>query len=367
MSSHYLHRGHSGKEVKLVIEGIKPLEIENPLPAAVLSDSGGDSESSSDAEQEFVSSVLQENLSNARKGVAVAPKKSKLRKSPAEKAQPKPVTTEDAVNGAAEQLSRCHLAALEEDLVAPRNSETERTHSSRQSLISETVQTSEGSGDNSGSSQLVFLGVSRKGAEHLKKLLAKSKRPVQCMSKGPLAAKGSLLEGLRQTFAEWRTEETLKLLRFSGFSSAQVPQPTLPAGCVKEDLDEDDLDNAELRDAAAAFEEGSLNCLDPPLPFKGSSTAAKSIPSYEKLKEETSQMGLKVREFYQGKFTLAEEDVPTQSEEEKHSGGTEVSTCDSTGLTPSSLFLKGQLGIQGGSQIIFFLKTKLNETTITWH
>nr|XP_020662810.1 putative RNA polymerase II subunit B1 CTD phosphatase RPAP2 isoform X3 [Pogona vitticeps] len=154
-------RGHSGKEVKLVDEDIKPLDIENPVPEATLSDSGSDSESSSDAEQEFVSSVLQENL----------PKIS-------------------------------------------------------------------------------------------------------------------------------------------------------PASCEKEDLDEDDLDGADLL-KAAAFEEDSFNSFDPPSPFKGSSTAAKPLPSYEKLKEETSQMKLKVREFYQGKFTSAEEDLAAQSEKEQRHSSTE--------------------------------------------
>ncbi|KAJ7332507.1 hypothetical protein JRQ81_014687 [Phrynocephalus forsythii] len=320
-------RGHSGKEVKLVDEGIKPLEIENPVPAATLSNSGSDTESSSDAEQEFVSSVLQDNLPNGRRGISQAPRKNKLRKRPAEKAQPRPVTTEEAVYGAAEQLSRCHLVALEENPVDLSNTDIERTHSSGQSLISQTVQTSEGSRDSSGSSQLVFLGVSQRGAEHLKRLLAKSKLPVQGESKGPrdaLAAKTSLLEGLRQTFAEWRTEETLKLLYGYGSSRTHAPQQTSPPSCEKEDLDEDDLDNAELQAAAAAaaFEKGSLDCLDPSLPFKGSSLATKPLPRYEKMKQEMSQMELKVREFYQGKYTLAD-DLAIQPGKEKHPGSTE--------------------------------------------
>uniref|UniRef100_A0ABM5G8Q3 RNA polymerase II subunit B1 CTD phosphatase RPAP2 homolog n=1 Tax=Pogona vitticeps TaxID=103695 RepID=A0ABM5G8Q3_9SAUR len=311
-------RGHSGKEVKLVDEDIKPLDIENPVPEATLSDSGSDSESSSDAEQEFVSSVLQENLPKVGKGVSLASQKSKLKKSPAGKACPKPVATDDAVNGAAEQLSRCHLEVLEKTPMVPDNPEAERTHSPRQSLISNTVQASEGS-------QLVFLGVSHKGAEHLKRLLAKSRHPVQHESRDqgdPLVAKGSLLEGLRQTFAEWRTEETLRLLYGSSFSSAHVSQQISPTSCEKEDLDEDDLDGAELL-KAAAFEEDSFNSFDPSLPFKGSSTAAKPLPSYEKLKEETSQMKLKVREFYQGKFASAEEDLAAQSEKEQRHGSTE--------------------------------------------
>ncbi|XP_072854038.2 putative RNA polymerase II subunit B1 CTD phosphatase RPAP2 isoform X2 [Pogona vitticeps] len=311
-------RGHSGKEVKLVDEDIKPLDIENPVPEATLSDSGSDSEGSSDAEQEFVSSVLQEKLPKVGKGVSLASQKSKLKKSPAGKARPKPVATEDAVNGAAEQLSRCHLEALEKNPTVPDNPEAERTHSSSQSLISNTVQASEGS-------QLVFLGVSHKGAEHLKRLLAKSRHPVQHESRDqrdPLVAKGSLLEGLRQTFAEWRTEETLRLLYGSSFSSAHVSQQISPTSCEKEDLDEDDLDGAELL-KAAAFEEDSFNSFDPSSPFKGSSTTAKPLPSYEKLKEETSQMKLKVREFYQGKFTSAEEDLAAQSEKEQLHGSTE--------------------------------------------
>ncbi|XP_066480319.1 putative RNA polymerase II subunit B1 CTD phosphatase RPAP2 [Tiliqua scincoides] len=296
--------GLSGKEVKLVDETVIASDIENSVLAAIRSDSGTESESSGDVEQEFVSSVLPENLSSAKKSV---PRKSKLKKKNPGREKPKPSHVEDPVKDAAEQLSRCKLGGQEEKGDVLGKSQTKRTDISSSSHISET---SEGCGDNSDGSQVVFLGVSKKGAEQFKALLAKSKQHLGHKLQGPvdpLTAKGNLLERLRQTFTEWRTEETLKLLYGSDFTVTHILQQALPVN-YEEELDEDDFDSA----CDVTSERDTQSSLVQSLPFKGSSSAAKPLPSYEKLKEETSNLELRVKEFYEGKFIFAEEDLTTQ-------------------------------------------------------
>ncbi|XP_042318799.1 putative RNA polymerase II subunit B1 CTD phosphatase RPAP2 isoform X2 [Sceloporus undulatus] len=314
-------RGHSGKEVKLVSEGISALDIESPVPETTQGNSSTESESSSDAEQEFVSSILQEHLTGAEKVIQPVPRKSRLKKKPAERVQPKPISTENPVNKAAEQLSRCTLDGPEEKHLLPNKPQTEKTDTSVHNLIPETVPPSDDSRGNSGGSQLVFLGMSQKGAEQFKRLLANSKQPGKHDLKGPvdsLATKQGLLESLRQTFTEWKTDETLKLLCGSSFVGAcRTQEQASLADCEKEDLDEDDLDSSDDVDTSAPMKD-DLNCLDKALPFRDPTIVAKPLPSYEKLKEETSQLELKVKEFYQGKFTVAEEDLKTDSGGEQH-------------------------------------------------
>ncbi|XP_063154323.1 putative RNA polymerase II subunit B1 CTD phosphatase RPAP2 [Candoia aspera] len=307
--------GYSGKEIKLVSEGIKALDIENPIPAANHNDSGSGSESSSDAEQEFVSSVLQETLSNTEKS-AGKPLKSILKKSPAERAELKLFTPEDTVDETSAQVNRDRLDVLQEERVFPDNIQLERPCHSQNVL--ENVQDSEDFGNNSSCSQVVFLGVSQKGADQFKRLLAKPKQSIRSPVDST-AAKDSLLESLRQTFTEWRSEETLKLLHGSDSTTSHVLQHTLPNDCEKEELDEDDLESAN--DSEAVSQRHPLNSLNQSLPFQGSRTAVKHLPSYEKLKKETLQLELKVKEFYQGKFTVIEEkDLAMQSGREQQYG-----------------------------------------------
>ncbi|XP_034979899.2 putative RNA polymerase II subunit B1 CTD phosphatase RPAP2 isoform X1 [Zootoca vivipara] len=306
--------GHSGKEVKLVNEAINTLDIENPLPAATQGDFSVDSESSSEAEQEFVSSVLQE------KSVHPLPRKGILKEKCMRRAQSKPTNADAFVDDAAEQLSQCKLDSRGKEHVLD-SSQIKGAPVSLSSPTAETVRLSEGFGGSSSSSQVVFLGVSPKGAELFKRLLAKSKQTAKPSLEGPanpLTAKCSLLEGLRQTFTEWRTEETAKLLHGSDAAVTYAPQPSLAAGReAEEELDEDDLESVDEPNKAAS-ERGTQNPLSQPLPFKASSPAAKPIPSYEKLKEETSQLELKVQEFYRGNFALGEEDLGALSRGEQH-------------------------------------------------
>lgn len=312
--------GYSGEEIQLVSERIKALDIENPTPAEILhnSDSGG--ESNSDAEQEFVSSVLQENLSNTEK-LAGKPLKSILKKSPTKRAEPKLFTTEDTLDKTSAQLNKGTSDVLQEEHVFPDNIQGGKPCLSQNVL--ENVQVSKNLGNNCSCSQVVFLGVSQKGSDHFKRLLAKSKRSVRSPAEST-AAKDSLLKSLWQTFTEWRSEETLKLLHGSYRTTSHLLQRTQANDSEKEELDEDDLGSANSSEAAS--QKHTFNSLDQSLPFQDARTAAKPLPSFEKFKKERLQLELKVREFYKGKFTvIEEEDLAMQSEREEQNGKSQVS------------------------------------------
>uniref|UniRef100_A0A8C5RRD9 RNA polymerase II subunit B1 CTD phosphatase RPAP2 homolog n=1 Tax=Laticauda laticaudata TaxID=8630 RepID=A0A8C5RRD9_LATLA len=285
--------GYSGKEIKLVSERIKALDIENPAPAEIHHDSDSGSESNSDAEQEFVSSVLQENLSNTEK-LARKPLKNILKKSSTKRAESKLFTAEDTLDETSAQLSK---GTSDGNIQGG-----EPCHSQN---VLENIQVSENLGNNTSCSQVVFLGVSQKGADQFKRLLARSKLSVRSPADS-LAAKDSLLENLWKTFTEWRSEETLKFLHGSCSTSIHVLQHTQPNDSEKEELDEDDLENASSSEAVS--QKHTLNSLDQSLPFQDSRTASKPLPSFENLKKETLQLELKVSEFYKGKFTVIEEE-----------------------------------------------------------
>ncbi|XP_064371994.1 putative RNA polymerase II subunit B1 CTD phosphatase RPAP2 isoform X2 [Dromaius novaehollandiae] len=298
--------GQSGEEVKLCDEVIKASDIENPRESSNPCESGFAgtvSDSSSDTEQEFVSSVLPGSQSSSASLAQQLHRKSILKKKHFQKAYSSPKNEDLDVVEATEQLSNCKLTVTPSKNTIPGKSNTAENYENTCS-----------------GSQIVFLGVSKKGAEQLKRMLANSKQhkkyelrdPVNC-----LAAKGSLLEVLKQTFMEWRTEETLKFLYGSDYASLCSSECTSAANQENEELDEDDLDAADDLSSIATGE--SENSLNRSLPFRGSSGVIKPVPSYEKLKEETEFLELRVKEFYKGKCIMAEEAVTHAQVEERHS------------------------------------------------
>ncbi|NXU21553.1 RPAP2 phosphatase, partial [Pardalotus punctatus] len=294
--------GQSGEEVKLRDEVIKASDIENPRLSSDPCESGSHdtaSDSSTDTEQEFVSSVLPGSQSSSASFAQQLHRKSILKKKHAQKVSPK---TEDAdVVEATEQLSHCKLDTQEEIQACPVHNEVAAPPSSTalgKSSASEIC-------ENKCGSQIVFLGVSKRGAEHLKRTLANSAEYRKTELRHPVNSKSSLLEVLRQTLTEWKTEETLKFLYGPNYTSSCSSKCIASANQETEELDEDDLDTADDLSTVAAGE--SENSLNYSLPFTGSGGIVKPVPSYEKLKEETEFLELRVREFYKGKCILAEE------------------------------------------------------------
>ncbi|XP_027507320.1 putative RNA polymerase II subunit B1 CTD phosphatase RPAP2 isoform X1 [Corapipo altera] len=307
--------GQSGEEVKLRDEVIKASDIENPrIPSEPCEAGSHDtaSESSSDNEQEFISSVLPGSQSSSANFTQQLPRKSILKKKHAQKVYPSPKTEDSDVVEATEQLSHCKLDAQEEvhacsvhnEITAPPSKNTALGKSSASQIC-----------ENTCGSQIVFLGVSKRGAEHLRRTLANSTEYRKHELRNPVNSKGSLLEVLRHTLTEWRTEETLKFLYGPNYTSLCSSECIAPASQETEELDEDDLDTADDLNTVAVRE--SENSLNYSLPFTGPGGIVKPVPSYEKLKEETEFLELRVKEFYKGRCILAEE-AATHSQKEEH-------------------------------------------------
>ncbi|NXH91345.1 RPAP2 phosphatase, partial [Edolisoma coerulescens] len=306
--------GQSGEEVKLRDEVIKASDIENPrISSDPCEPAPHDtaSDSSTDTEQEFVSSVLPGSQSSSASFAQQLHRKSILKKKHAQKVHASPKTEDADVVEATEQLSHCKLDAQEEihacsvqnEVTAPPSNNTALGKSSASEIC-----------ENMCGSQIVFLGVSKRGAEHLKRTLAKSTECRNPELRHPVNSKGSLLEVLRQTLMEWRTEETLKFLYGPNYTSLCSSECIASAIQETEELDEDDLDTADDLNTVAVG--GSENSLNYSLPFTGSGGIVKPVPSYEKLKEETEFLELRVKEFYEGKYILAEE-AATQDDQQE--------------------------------------------------
>ncbi|NWR41296.1 RPAP2 phosphatase, partial [Regulus satrapa] len=307
--------GQSGEEVKLRDEVIKASDIENPRISSDPCGSGSHdtaSDSSSDTEEGFISSVLPGSLSSSANFAQQLHRKSILKKKHAQKICASPKTEDADVVEATEQLSHCKLDTQEEGRAcsvhnavnAPPSNNTAPGKSSASEIL-----------ENACGSQIVFLGVSKRGAEHLKRTLANSTEHKNPEQRHPGNSKGSLLEGLRQTLMEWRTEETLKFLYGPNYTSLCLSEYITSVNQETEELDEDDLDTADDLDTVAVGEpENSLNYS---LPFRGSGGIVKPVPSYEKLKEETEFLELRVKEFYKGRCILAEE-AATQAQAGEH-------------------------------------------------
>ncbi|NXV06556.1 RPAP2 phosphatase, partial [Cettia cetti] len=296
--------GQSGEEVKLRDEVIKASDIENPRISSEPCESGShdtDSDSSTDTEQGFISSVLPGSQSSSANFAQQLHRKSILKKKHAQKVHASPKTEDADVVEATEQLSHCkldtqegHACSVHNEVTAPPSNNTAPQKSSASEIF-----------ENTCGSQIVFLGVSKRGAEHLKKTLANSTEHKNPELRHPANSRGSLLEVLRETLMEWRTEETLKFLYGPNYTSLCSSECIASVSQETEELDEDDLDTADDLDTVAVGEpENSLNYS---LPFTGSGGIVKPVPSYEKLKEETEFLELRVREFYKGRCILAEE------------------------------------------------------------
>ncbi|XP_064004070.1 putative RNA polymerase II subunit B1 CTD phosphatase RPAP2 isoform X2 [Pogoniulus pusillus] len=303
--------GQSGDEVKLRDEVIKVSDIENPNPCESGSHDTA-SDSNSDTEQEFVSSVLPESQSNSANFVQQLHRNTILKKKHAQKVSSSPTTEDSRVEKATEQLSNCNLDAREERHPCPVLNEIT-------TLPSKTTPEKSSASDNcehTWGSQVVFLGVSKRVVEHLKRTLTNSKEHKTPEVRHPVDSKGSLLEVLKQTLMEWRTEETLKFLYGPNYTFCSLEHLS-SANQESEELDEDDLDTAD--DSTTVVTERSENSLNYSLPFTGPGEVVKSVPSYEKLKEETKFLELRVKEFYKGKCILAEEAMTHAQAEENPS------------------------------------------------
>nr|XP_033771362.1 putative RNA polymerase II subunit B1 CTD phosphatase RPAP2 isoform X2 [Geotrypetes seraphini] len=284
--------GHSGEEVKLYDKSILLSDIENPRVSASHRKSNFSSESDkdSDSEQEFVSAVLTEKRSRAQ-SLKPQPPKTSL---PSEKYTPETKAInkeqEHMMLEIAEELSKCKVDDKDKTNTTTVSFQTKELCAPGTDLTPDKLQTSEESECNPSGSQITSRGVSKRGAEHLRRMLARTKQPLKSDSEVPLpppTIKGNMLEALIKTFSEWKTDETMEFL--------YGPQST--SRSEKEELDTDDLplETVGLCDSEDHSSQKSHSSLN-------ESVSAKALPNFERLKGETAMLNLTAKEFYKGVY-----------------------------------------------------------------
>nr|XP_054092498.1 putative RNA polymerase II subunit B1 CTD phosphatase RPAP2 isoform X3 [Callithrix jacchus] len=311
--------GHSGVEVELCSKAIKTSDIDNTShfeKQYESSSSSTHSDSSSDNEQDFVSSILPGNRPNSTSIRPQLHQKSIMKKKAGHKANS--IHKEQTVVDVTEQLGNCKLDSQEKAATGELPLQKVNTENSPNSTLPERLKASENSESKYSRSEITLVGISKKSVEHFKRKFAKSNQVSRSVSGSvqvcPEVGKRNLLKILKETLIEWKTEETLRFLYGQNYASVCLkPEASL----VKEELDEDDI-ISDPHSHSLAWRE-SQNSLDESLPFMGSDTAIKPLPSYENLKKETEKLNLRIREFYRGRYVLDEETTKSQDSEEHHS------------------------------------------------
>ncbi|XP_037600065.1 putative RNA polymerase II subunit B1 CTD phosphatase RPAP2 isoform X3 [Cebus imitator] len=313
--------GHSGIEVELCSKAIKTSDIDNPShfeKQYESSSSSTHSDSSSDNEQDFVSSILPGNRPSSTSIRPQLHQKSIMKKKAGHKANSIHKDKEQTVVDVTEQLGNCKLDSQEKAATGELPLQKVITENSSNSTLPERLKASDNSESKYSRSEITLVGISKKSAEHFKRKFAKSNQVSRSVSGSvqmcPEVGKRNLLKILKETLIEWKTEETLKFLYGQNYASVCLkPEASL----VKEELDEDDI-ISDPDSHSLAWRE-SQNSLDESLPFMGSDTAIKPLPSYENLKKETEKLNLRIREFYRGRYVLDEETTKSQDSEEHDS------------------------------------------------
>ncbi|KAK6484322.1 putative RNA polymerase II subunit B1 CTD phosphatase rpap2 [Huso huso] len=299
--------GSSGEEVKIAEDPIAPSQIENPDIADIRlpSDSAGSESDSSDPEQDFVSSIVTGGKAGAGEQELALHKRR--RRTPSARKQHTPQTRTKleaggrALKEATESLGKCKINQPKD--LAPSVSVPENNVS--QPVFGSSVSNEDskpGAETSANLSNITSVGVSKRGAEGLKSLLVKFK-PDHPNEADLAIVKNSLLEMLKKTLAEWKTEETLKFLYGSDYRP-KSPQVAAAASSVEEELDEDDL--VEFLDTLDISDPGQ--CADKKR-CQGSEKSLQPLPDYTTLKRETDLLSLKVREFYKGQYMLPEKET----------------------------------------------------------
>ncbi|XP_061039876.1 putative RNA polymerase II subunit B1 CTD phosphatase RPAP2 isoform X2 [Eubalaena glacialis] len=312
--------GHSGEEIQLCSKAIKTSDVDSPghfEKHDESSSSGTHSDSSSDNEQDFVSSILQGNRPNATGIRPQLHKKSIMKKKAGQKVNSKHESKEQTVIDVTEQLGNCRLDSEEKAAACELPLQNVNTQISSNRSPQEKLEASKISENKYNSSKITLVGISKKSAEHFKRKFAKSNQVSRSASSSvqvcPEVAKANLLKALKETLIEWKTEETLRFLYGQNYASVCLKPSSAPL-VKEEELDEDDV-NCDPDSHSPALQE-SQNSLDESLPFRASDTAIKPLPSYENLKKETETLNLRIREFYRGRYVLNEETAKSQDSEE---------------------------------------------------
>ncbi|XP_012873806.1 PREDICTED: putative RNA polymerase II subunit B1 CTD phosphatase RPAP2 isoform X1 [Dipodomys ordii] len=298
--------GHSGEEVQFCSKTIKTSDIDNTCHFETQYESSSSSiysDSNSDNEQDFVSSILPGSRPNAKGPRPQLHKKSIMKKKAGQKASSECKDIEQAVVDIAAQLGNCSLDDQEKAAHELPPSQKVNAPISSNSPSHEKLNASADSEGKYSMSEITLVGLSKKSAEHFKRKFTKSSQVSRsdCSSAQvcPEVMKTNLLKVLKETLIEWKTEETLRFLYGQNYTSVCLePSST---SLVNEELDEDDINSNP------GCHSPSQNSLDESLPFRCSNTASKPVPSYEDLKKETETLNMRIREFYKGRYVVNEE------------------------------------------------------------
>ncbi|KAH0515387.1 RNA polymerase II subunit B1 CTD phosphatase Rpap2 [Microtus ochrogaster] len=298
--------GRSGEVVQFLSDAVTPADIDGPGAREAQSEATAPSawcDHTTDDEQDFVSSLLPGHGPRAADRRPQPHRESSIRK---KKAGQKVTSRhrEQTVADVTERLGNCRLDGQEKMAACELPSKRENTQTS-------SPDSSAASDSRHSVSEVTLVGISKKSAEHFRVKFAKSNQgsgPASGPGQGPEVAKASLLRVLKDTLTEWKTEETLKFLYGPDLASVCPKLPSAPI--ADEELDEDDL-SCDPASCGPAVSQPQNN-LDETLPFRGSDTATKPLPSYENLKKETEMLNLWVREFYRGLYVLNEETTKSQ-------------------------------------------------------
>lgn len=299
--------GSSGQEIKLIDKPITEADIDNPIEDNPESNKDLIQGENSDIEQDFVSSVV----SNQHKQVhwGKLPKRDEVSEDAAEyshseheqringenkdesESSQTPQPQKDTTDHPALEKNTSEIEGTLELLNQDKSTqqEAENTSSSQpESDISVPV---------AGDLNITQVGMSKRSAAGLKGLLKDHHKAKTAST----AISQCLLERLRQAFIEWRTKETMIFLYGPDYASGM--QLSTAGAWEEEQLDEDDLDEAEVGVRSA---EG------------GSSRTSAPVPDVETLRKETEMLELRVREFYKGVCVLPEEVETAAVKETEH-------------------------------------------------
>ncbi|XP_071756097.2 putative RNA polymerase II subunit B1 CTD phosphatase rpap2 [Centroberyx gerrardi] len=159
------------------------------------------------------------------------------------------------------------------------------------------------------------VGMSKRGAAGLRDLLKHHTTGAK-----PDSIRQNLLEGLRRTLKQWRTEETLRFLYAADRSSGRP----LADGKEEEEEEEEELDEDDLEEEVVVEDGGGVAAGRPGAQERPSAAA----PDYETLRKEAQELELRVKEFYKGTWVLPEE-------ANQPAGNSEVTAQDQGGKDPA--------------------------------
>ncbi|KAJ3595725.1 hypothetical protein NHX12_005028 [Muraenolepis orangiensis] len=121
------------------------------------------------------------------------------------------------------------------------------------------------------------VGMSKQGAAGLRELL---------LHHHPRSFRENLMESLRRTLSEWRSEETRTFLYSQGPTPLQEEQGEEDEGGEEDDLDEDDFEVEEV------------------VVLERRKRPSAPAPDYDTLRRQTQEQEIRVQEFYQGSRVL---------------------------------------------------------------